>query len=131
MLCSATEASQTHGAPAPADSIDGANTWATRHRASVLVGAPPPSRIRNSLFSTLDRSIPKAREQAVIGFITRTLAASSQHRMILMGYIGSGLAILLSGLLGMHNVVGSTELLAASFIYGHIILSMFLLIGLR
>ena len=102
-----------------------------RHRVSVLVGVPTPSRIRNWLFDILDRSIPQAREQAVIGFIARTLSASSQHRMIFMAYIGSGLAILLSGLLGMHNVVRSTELTAASFIYAHIILCMFLLIGLR
>jgi hypothetical protein len=102
-----------------------------RHRASLLVGVPAPSRIRNSLFSILDRSTTKPREQAVFGFITRTLAASNQHRLILMGYIGSGFAILLSGLLGMRNVVRSTELLAASFIYAHIILCMFLLIGLR
>jgi hypothetical protein len=50
--------------------------------------------------------------------------------MILMGYVGFGLAILLSGLLGMKQIVGPNRLIAASFVYAHVILLIFLLIGL-
>jgi len=61
----------------------------------------------------------------------KTLAASSQHRTILMGYIGFGLAILLSGLLGMRQVVESSRLIAASFVYAHVIVLIFMLVGFR
>jgi hypothetical protein len=51
--------------------------------------------------------------------------------MILMGYVGAALAILMSGLLGIRSVVASTKSLAASFIYAHVILIIFFLMGLR
>jgi hypothetical protein len=61
----------------------------------------------------------------------KTLAASSQHRTILTGYIGFGIAVLLSGLIGIKNVVGPDKVIAASFIYGHVVVMIFLLVGCR
>ena len=48
-----------------------------------------------------------------------------------MAYMGGAVAILIRGLLGIRTVVMSARLLAASFIYGHILLTLFLLVGLR
>jgi hypothetical protein len=50
---------------------------------------------------------------------------------MLMGYGGFGFAILLSGLLGMQAAVSGPTRAAACFVYAHVILLTFLLIGLR
>jgi hypothetical protein len=51
--------------------------------------------------------------------------------MILMGYGGVTFAILLSGLLGMENLVGREGAAASGFIYFHVVALLFLLIGAR
>jgi hypothetical protein len=75
--------------------------------------------------------IPDPRQQGVIVFLAKTLSGSGQHRMILMGYGGFGLAILLSGMIGMREIVEPGKVVAARFIYAHVILLVFLLIGVR
>jgi hypothetical protein len=75
--------------------------------------------------------VPNPRQQAILVFMTKTLARSSQHRMILMAYGGFGLAILLSGIIGMREAVSEPNRTAACFVYAHVILLTFLLIGLR
>jgi hypothetical protein len=79
----------------------------------------------------LEWLVPNPRQQAILVFMTKTLARSSQHRMILMGYGGFGLAILLSGIIGMRETVAEPNRTAACFVYAHVILLTFLLIGLR
>jgi hypothetical protein len=51
--------------------------------------------------------------------------------MILMGYGGFGLAILLTGIIGIEEAVSESNRTAACFVYAHVILLTFLLIGLR
>ena len=79
----------------------------------------------------LEWLIPNPIEQAILVFMTKTLARSSQHRMILMAYGGFGLAILLTGILGLQEAVAEEHRTAACFVYAHVILLTFLLIGLR
>jgi hypothetical protein len=79
----------------------------------------------------LEFLVPNPRQQAILVFVSKTLARSGQHRMLLMGYGGFGVAILLSGLIGLQEAVKKPDRAAASFIYAHVILLTFLLIGLR
>lgn len=101
-----------------------------RYQAILLTGVSLPT-ANGWPSGFLHRLVPRPRRQAVVGFVVKTLSFSSQHRTILMAYIGAALAILTSGLLGIHSIVTSTKALAASFIYAHVILTMFLLVGLR
>jgi hypothetical protein len=86
---------------------------------------------RKWIGALLEWLLPNPRQQAILVFITKTLARSSQHRMILMGYGGLGLAILLTGILGLREAVPEANRTAAYFVYAHVILLPFLLIGLR
>lgn len=103
-----------------------------RHRKLMLEGASGSSRgDRKWSGALLEWLIPNPRQQAILVFMTKTLARSSHHRMMLMGYGGFGLAILLSGILGMQAAVFRPNRAAACFVYAHVILLTFLLIGLR
>ena len=102
-----------------------------RHRALLMEGAPAPRKNRRWVAAVFDWLIPDPRRQAVIVFLARTLGGSSQHRTILMGYGGFGLAIFLSGTIGMRDMVEPARVVAADFVYAHTILLVFLLIGVR
>jgi hypothetical protein len=106
-----------------------------RHRALLVEGIAGPAKSRRKsgrwIGFILDKLIPDPRQQAVIVFMAKTLAGSSQHRVILMGYGGFGLAILLSGIIGIRDVVEPARVISACFIYAHTILLVFLLLGLR
>ncbi len=103
-----------------------------RHRKLMVEGALGSSRHeRKWTGALLERLVRNPRQQAVLVFMTKTLARSSQHRMILMGYGGLGVAILVSGILGMQEAVSRPNRTAACFVYAHVILLTFLLIGLR
>ncbi|MGO9259155.1 MAG: hypothetical protein ACLQU1_23010 [Bryobacteraceae bacterium] len=103
-----------------------------RHRKLLMEGASSSSRgDRKWTGAVLEWLVPNPRQQAILVFMTKTLARSSQHRMILMGYGGFGLAILLTGILGLQQAVSKPDRSAACFVYAHVILLTFLLIGLR
>ena len=102
-----------------------------RHRALLVEGAAMKLHNRRWPAAFLEWLIPNPRQQAVLVFIVKTLAGSSQHRMILMGYGGFGLAILLSGIIGMRELVEPDRVVPAYFVYTHVIMLIFLLIGLR
>jgi hypothetical protein len=103
-----------------------------RHRKLMMEGsAGSARRDRKWTAALLDRIAPNPRQQAILVFMTKTLARSSQHRMLLMGYGGFGAAILASGIIGMQEAVRRPERTAACFVYAHVILLTFLLIGLR
>ncbi len=103
-----------------------------RHRKLMVEGASSSaSRDRKWTGAVLEWLVPNPRQQAILVFLGKTLARSSQHRMILMGYGGLGLAILISGILGMQEAVARPNRVAACFVYAHVILLTFLLIGLR
>jgi hypothetical protein len=76
-------------------------------------------------------AIPNPRQQAVIVFMAKTLGRSSYHRMVLMAYGGFGLAVLMSGIMEVRRAVDPARVTAASFVYAHVVLLAFLLIGLR
>jgi hypothetical protein len=102
-----------------------------RHRALLVEGLPAPGKSRRWPELLLEWFVPNPRQQAIVSFLVKTLASSAQHRMILTGYCGFGLAVLLTGMLGMGKLFGPARVVAACFVYAHVILLVFLLIGLR
>lgn len=105
-----------------------------RHRELLVEGSTGRSKDRpwTGAGATLFRLlIPNPRQQAVIVFMAKTLARSSYHRMVLMAYGGFGLAVLMSGIMGVRRAVEPAKVTAASFVYAHVVLLVFLLIGLR
>jgi hypothetical protein len=103
-----------------------------RHRKLMMEGALRSARRdRKWPGAILEWLVPNPRQQAILVFMTKTLARSSQHRMILMGYGGFGLAILLTGIMGLKRGFAASNRMAACFVYAHVILLTFLLIGMR
>jgi hypothetical protein len=102
-----------------------------RHRELLVEGATPSRKQRAWPGVVFDFLMPDTRQQAITVFLTKTLAGSSRHRMVLMAYGGFGLAILLSGMIGMRDLVKPDRVVAARFVYAHVILLVFLLIGVR
>jgi hypothetical protein len=102
-----------------------------RHRELLVKGSGFGAKERRWTGTLLGWLMPNPRRQAAVAFMTKTLIRSSQHRMVLMGYGGLGVAILLSGLIGMRGTVHPQRMAAACFVYAHVILMSFLLIGLR
>ena len=102
-----------------------------RHRELLVEGLTKPSRDRRWAGALLRLLVPDPRQQAITVFMVKTLARSSRHRMILMGYCGFGFAILMSGILGVRSAVAPDRVAAATFIYAHVVFLAFLLIGLR
>jgi hypothetical protein len=103
-----------------------------RHRKLLVEAAAGSSSVdRKWTGALLEWLVPNPRQQAILVFMTKTLARSSEHRMILMGYFGAGLAILITGILGMQETVSEPNRTAACFVYAHVILLTVMLIGLR
>jgi hypothetical protein len=103
----------------------------SRHRTLLLEGTVRLARERRSggfLFRWL---VPNPRQQAVLGFMMKTLTRSGSHRVIIMGYGGLGFAIVLAGVIAMRGLVEQPRLVAASFVYFHLIALLLLLIGVR
>jgi hypothetical protein len=78
-----------------------------------------------------DRLVPDPHQQGVTVFLAKGILSNGPHRMMLMAYAGFGFAVLLSGTIGMVSMVGPARVVAARFVYAHVILLTFLLIGLR
>jgi hypothetical protein len=102
-----------------------------RHRATLVEGTVSSPRKQHRDFHVLDWLFPNPRQLAVVAFTLKTLVGSTQHRMILTAYGGFGLAVFLSGMVGLREVVGQAKLYAAIFIYAHVVMLAFLLVGLR
>lgn len=100
-----------------------------RHRALLMEGPAGPA--RGSRSRLLNWLVPQARQHGVIVFMLQTLARSSHHRMILMGYLGLAFAIVLSGVLGMRSLLSRDRLAAGGFVYFHEIGLLFLILGAR
>jgi hypothetical protein len=71
------------------------------------------------------------RQQAAVAFMLQTLVRSNHHRMILMAYGGVGFAVFMTGIAGMGKAFGQDRVVAADFVYCHILALVFLLIGAR
>ena len=108
-----------------------------RHRRLFVEGTGARRREGKLGRRLLDFTIPNPRQQAVFVFMARTLARSAQHRMVLMGYLGFCLAMVLSGIVGLRETPGAprifkpNQLVMASFVNAHLVLLIGLLIGLR
>jgi hypothetical protein len=102
-----------------------------RHRELAVEGAAASENESQLGGWLLNRVIPDPRQQAVLVFMAKTLARSSQHRTVLMGYLGFSLAILLGGIAEVRAAVKPERVLLASFAYAHMVLLLFLLAGLR
>jgi hypothetical protein len=102
-----------------------------RHRRMVMEGAKERNIGSRLGPAILDRLVPDPRQQAVLSFMWKTLARSSQHRVLLMGYGGFGLALTLSGIFGIGAMVPAAQVLTASFVYAHTVMLIFVLLGLR
>jgi hypothetical protein len=102
-----------------------------RHRELLVEESTGASRGRRWTGALLRLLVPGPRQQAITVFMIKTLARSSHHRMILMGYGGFAFAILMSGIMGVRSTVAPDRVAAATFIYAHVVFLAFLLIGLR
>lgn len=108
-----------------------------RHRALMMEGVTAsrkdrlPPAAANWYGAIFDWLVPDPRQQAVVVFLAKGILGNGPHRMILLGYGGFGFAILLSGMIGMMGLVEPAHAAAARFVYAHVILLAFLLIGLR
>ena len=101
------------------------------HRYRRILLEVGPTSVGRRRFAVLGWLIPNPRQQAVVSFIMKTLTVSSQHRLILMGYTGFGLAVLLTGLLSLKQFVPPSRMLAAGFVYTHVVITIFVLVGFR
>ena len=102
-----------------------------RHRSLIVEVHAAGAKKRHWTATALEWLARDPRQQAVISFVTQTLAGSSRHRMILLAYAGFGLAVLLSGMTGAARVFSASQLLTARFVSAHVILFVFALTGLR
>jgi hypothetical protein len=73
----------------------------------------------------------RPRQQAVLAFMLDTFARSNQHRTIVMGYAGLAFALLLTGVAGMGSVFKPHMVIAADFVYYHVLALVFLLLAAR
>jgi hypothetical protein len=101
------------------------------HRTLLMEGISGQWTHKRSGGKLLEYLSPDPRQQAVVGFMMRTLARSRHHRMVLMGYAGLGFALLLTGLTGDAGSVEPSRAAAAGFVYYHILAIVFLVIGAR
>jgi hypothetical protein len=102
-----------------------------RHRTLLVegtIGRAKEWRLRNTLPGWLSHT---PREQAVVAFIIKTLARSSHHKMIFMGYVGLGFALFLTGVLSISEAFEQARVVAADFAYYHLLALLFVLIGTR
>ena len=102
-----------------------------RHRTLLLEGLAGRSKHRH-LPDALARLLSRSpRQHAILAFMLKTLARSHHHRMIVMGYGGLGFALLLTGTVGMGRVFKPDLVMAASFVYYHVLVLLFLLLAAR
>ena len=102
-----------------------------RHRTLMVEGAPARGSHRAWPARVLEWFMPNPREQAVVSFVGKTLSTSGQHRMVLAGYCGFGLAVFVTAMLGIGKLYDPAKTVTASFVYAHLILLVSVLIGLR
>jgi hypothetical protein len=108
-----------------------------RHQRLFLEGAAGRQKDHKLGRWLLDWLIPDPRQQAVFVFMAQTLARSAQHRMVLMGYLGFSLAMVLSGIIGLRATPGVPglfkpgQIVMAGFVNAHLVLLICLLIGFR
>ena len=102
-----------------------------RHREVMMEGAVGSSRDRRWAGAALDLVVRSPRQQAIFVFLWRTMGRSTQHRMVMMAYTGLGVAAVATVCLGIGEIFQSTKALTAYFVYAHVILLLFLLVGFR
>ncbi len=101
-----------------------------RHRTLLAEGAA--ARVRK----WRDRSRPAwfegdPRPQGALAFLSKSLARSGPHRLILMTYGGLGFAVVFTGLLDMRHLADPARLVLAGFVYYHLLALLLLVICAR
>jgi hypothetical protein len=102
-----------------------------RHRALMMegwTGRTKEWRLGTVLARCMSRN---PRQQAAVAFMLQTLARSSHHQTILMAYGGLGFAIFLTGIAGIGSTFEQSRVVAADFVYYHILTLVFLLLCVR
>ena len=102
-----------------------------RHRELAIEGLPAAGRRSQLTGRILDLMVPNTRQQAILVFMTKTLARSGQHRIVLIAYFGFAFALVLTGVAGMPALMKPDRVTVASFAYAHMVLLLFLAAGLR
>jgi hypothetical protein len=102
-----------------------------RHRQLAMEGLPAAAAPGRMGGRVLDLLIPDPRQQAVMVFMTKTMARSGQHRIVMVGYFGFAFAVVLTGVAGMVAVTKPNQLVLTSFAYAHLVMLLFLIAGLR
>ena len=93
-----------------------------RHRALLVEGVSARRTERPWRGALFDWVVPEPHQQAAAKFLAKGLAGTGPQRMLLMAYGGFGVAVLLTS-----GLAGPT----AFFVHAHVILTTFLLIGIR
>lgn len=93
------------------------------HRKLMMEGIAAPRKQRRWLGMAFDWLVPDPREQAVMVFLAKGIGGNGPHKMVLMAYGGFGLAIWFAAARMLS--------IRACFVYVHVIVLVFLLIGLR
>jgi hypothetical protein len=68
-----------------------------RHQILMMEGVTAPRRDRRWRTAIFDRFVPDSRQKAIVFFLWKGLTTDGPHRMILMGYLGFALALVLTG----------------------------------
>jgi hypothetical protein len=113
--------------------VSGITYLLSYHRHQTLLMEGMSERARESRWSrkAVGWLVRKPRQQAIVGFMLETVARSRHHRMVLMGYGGVGIALLLTGVPFIGRTVETTKVLLANFVYYHMLALLLLLIGAR
>jgi hypothetical protein len=83
------------------------------------------------LDNILESVLRSRRQHAILAFMTQTLSRSPHHRVILMAYGGLCFAIVLLGAAAMSSAFEPAQVMAADFVYYHLIALIFLLLAAR
>jgi len=102
-----------------------------RHRDVAMEGAVAKGRERRWTGAVFDALVPGPRRQAIVSFLWKTLARSAHHRMVSMAYAGVAVAAVATGFLAFGGLFASEKVVTARFVSGHLILLLFLVLGVR
>jgi hypothetical protein len=102
-----------------------------RHRHVALQGAAAGVRDHRWAGAIFDAVVPGPRRQAIVSFLWKTLARSAHHRMVSMAYVGVAAAAVATGFLAFGGLYGSAKVATARYVSAHLILLLFLVLGVR
>jgi len=102
-----------------------------RRHQTILMEVPGDHEIHSGWLDQLLRLDGLPRRAAILQFLSLTIARNRHHRMILMGYSGAALALLVMGAGSMRNVVPPGSVLLGDFVYCHMLVLLLWLAAAR